>query len=127
MTLQDIKKGSVIWNQWEYSIMGRDTGTKSTYFLVLALDEHDGKKGNVIHCQVRAIDSNKTQNLIFEEDEIKKGWLRLATQSEIKRIKIETKGKLEQKILEHKTAINLLEEELSELDNKYKEFIDQAT
>ncbi len=131
MNLQDIKPGVIVWNKWEYSIMGRDTGTNSTYMLILEVGEsgevdREGKKYKSIACQVKAINSDIEKGFLFDEHEIKKGWVRLATKAEIKKVKLEASNEIEKKILDHKTKMNVLELELSELDEKYKNFIDKA-
>ncbi len=41
-------------------------------------------------------------------------------------MKIEESGRIDKQILEHKTKIRVLEVELSEVDDKYKAFIDKA-
>ncbi|MEK6829720.1 MAG: hypothetical protein AABY15_06390 [Nanoarchaeota archaeon] len=131
MNLQDIKPGVVLWNRWTYSIMGRDTDTKSTYYIVISVGEikektEEGKKFNSVTCQVKGIDANSEQEVSFDEQEIKERKLRLATKKELKMLQIESVGNLEKKILEHKTKINLLEIELAEAGDKYKEFIEKA-
>ena len=62
----------------------------------------------------------------FDEKEIDKGWLRMATKSELMKMKVEESGRIEKEILEHKTKIGVLEIELSEIDGKYQDFIDKA-
>ena len=129
MKLEDIKPGMVLWNIWQYSIMGRDTGTKSDHFLVLSTSGEIIKKTssngpyNVLNCQVKSLDTGKEQNMSFGDDEINKGFLREATDHEIKRIKIEHKSRIEAEVLEHKSKIDLLNLELSELDKNYDAFI----
>jgi hypothetical protein len=131
MKLQDIKPGLVIWNQWEYSIMGREKDIKSAYILVLEVGEtkeveRDGKKYQSISCVTKYIDEDIERTLPFNEHEIQIGWLRIATKSEIKKMKLEAIGRIEKKIVEHKTQVGLLEIELSDLGDKYDDFIDKA-
>jgi len=128
MKLQDIKSGKIVWNQWEYSSMGRDTDITSAYFLILEsgkiTKDIDNKKS--VTCRVKRFNTEKEEEMSFNEKEIDKGWLRLATKSEFMKMKIEDSGRIEKEILEHKTKIGVLEIELSEIDGKYQEFIDKA-
>jgi len=128
MKIQNIKPGTIVWNKWEYSIMGRDTGITSDYFLILEsgkiTKDIDNKKS--VTCRVKPFSSEKEKDIGFSEKEIDEGWCRMATKSELMKMKIEHSGGIEKKILQHKTDISLLEIELSELDGKYKEFIDKA-
>ena len=128
MKLQDIKPGKIIWNQWEYSIMGRDTGITSAYVIILEAGKItknlEGKKG--VTCRVKKFNTDKEEEMSFDEKEIDKGWLRMATKSELMKMKVEESGRIEKEILEHKTKIGVLEIELSEIDGKYQDFIDKA-
>lgn len=128
MKLKDIKPGTVVWNQWEYSIMGRDTGTESAFFLIIKSGKitKDIEDKKSVTCIVKKFSTGENEELRFKDEEIDNGCLRLATKSDFIRMKIGHSERLEKKILEHKTSINLLEIELSELDGKYQEFIDKA-
>lgn len=131
MKLEDIKPGMVLWNQWEYSIMGRDTGTNSDFFLILEPGqvehkEYDGKSYKVIKCQAKTFSSPEIKQHSFSDEEIPKGWLRPATKEELLSLKIKIKGEITSKIMGHKTQVELLELQLSSLDSKYKEFIENA-
>jgi hypothetical protein len=131
MKLEDIKTGMVLWNKWEYSIMGRDTGTNSDFFLIIEPGiierrEYDGKSYNVIKCQAKTFSYPETKQHSFSDEEIPRGWLRLATKEELLALKIKIKGEITSSIMQHKTQIELLELQLSSLDSKYKEFIENA-
>lgn len=131
MELVDIKKGMVLWNKWEYSIMGRDTDTNSDFFLIvepgsIERREYAGKSYNVIKCQAKTFSSPEIKQHSFSDEEIPRGWLRPATKEELLMLKIKIKGEITSKIMTHKTQVELLELQLSSLDSKYKEFIENA-
>lgn len=71
MKLEEIKPGSVLWNHWTYSIMGRDTGEASNYFIVtkvLPVEEEGPKNsGKSIQCQTIAFGDSREKTNKFTE------------------------------------------------------------
>lgn len=131
MKLQYIKPGVVVWNKWETSSIGRNTGTNSAYFLVLEVGEIkesgiEGKRYNSVSCRVKEINGSDEKKHYFDDEDISKNWLKMVTKSQLMKMKIKALGRIEKNIIEHKTNISLLEIELFEIDDKYKEFIDNA-
>lgn len=128
MKLEDIKINSVVWNQWDYSIMGRDTGTNDSYFLIISVGNittttHDNKKIREIKCEVKEIESGDLKKWHFTDEDIEKGNLKFASKIEIKRLQTKAKGNIEKSIVDHKTKIDALNLELEDIENKYSDFI----
>lgn len=82
MKLEDINPGVVVWNKWEYSIMGRDTDTESTYLIILEVGEikevedfeKKGRKYNQVTCKAKGININSQEKDVeFDDQEIDKG------------------------------------------------------
>jgi hypothetical protein len=131
MKLEDIKVGSVLWNQWTYSIMGRDTDVASTFFIVkevLPIEPGNEGKGRILPCRIVSMRDGVQveKSMEFSEAEIKKGWLRFATKSELQKLLIQKKQEAQEKINNLLLKAKLIQVDMDSLDGEFSEFIEKA-